>query len=315
MKVYLTIDVETYSGDCARDIDGGGLGLGYLLEQLHRFDVRATFFMEALGATQWGNGPLREMCRRVMDPGHSVQLHIHPVTAKLEGFRDKFDTMWRQDRVCQARLIGKGLEILESCGIQGVAAFRAGSLAANKDTLLAMMDCGIRVGSNRDLDVKSSIESKLNEYFPVINDVSANAGVVDVPVTVLRSPFPGLDGRFRHLEICAVGAGELINALRRLERAGYASVCILTHPQEFFAMTPNGPVPKWANRRRLERLLDFLAKARRVFEPDTMDARISALSLSLHVRPMLTFNPLHSFVRLVEQAAKRLEWRRLGCCR
>ncbi|MFC1453461.1 hypothetical protein ACFLSJ_08985, partial [Verrucomicrobiota bacterium] len=116
---------------------------------------------------------------------------------------------------------------------------------------------GLAVSSNRDLDAKSSIRSALNDAFPVRNDVCDLRGIVDVPLTALRSPFPFLDGRFRHMEISAMGLREMCDGLRRLAAAGYACASVLTHPREFFRPTRTGFVYVRKNCRRLEGLLRF----------------------------------------------------------
>ena len=82
--------------------------------------------------------------------------------------------------------------------------------------------------------------------------------VLDVPVSCFRSPFPRLDGSYRHLQITAAGSGETRCVLRGMARAGYRSAAVLTHPGEFFERTPAGPVPNIKNRRRWESLLLLL---------------------------------------------------------
>ena len=309
MDIFLTIDVESYTGDYNREVEGGALGLQYVLEQCRRYGIRATFFMEALGATRWGPAPLRDLCRRVAEAGHDLQLHVHPVTARLDGFQDRFDTMWRQDLATQTRLIRVGLELLHAAGVADVVAFRAGSLAANADTLAAMTANGLELGSNRDLDAKSSIESQLNAHFPVINDLSRCGAVLDLPVTALRSPLPALDGPYRHLEICAIGALEMRNALRRMARAGYACATILTHPAELFHRVGQDFVPDRLNCGRLDSLLRLMADGE-AGRPRLVRECLTEVAVPRQSPPLLLLNPLWAVVRAGAQASKRLRRRR-----
>jgi len=167
--------------------------------------------------------------------------------------------LWAYDLQTQADLIRQAKELLSNCLGTPISAFRAGDLAANADTLSAMKANGLLVGSNRDLDAHGSIASRVNEVFPVKNDVSIREGITDLPVSCFESPFPWLDGRYRHLQITAAGHREMIYVLRRMERLGYRAATILTHPGEFYCRTARGFVPNRKNCRRWEKLLGFLS--------------------------------------------------------
>jgi peptidoglycan/xylan/chitin deacetylase (PgdA/CDA1 family) len=258
MDVFLTIDVETYTGDYALDVYGGGNGLDYICRTCNEHGVRATFFVEALGATRWGLEHVADVCRHISRSGHEVQLHVHPSVARLEGFDTADDHLWSYDKAGQKRLILTGLDILHRCGQKGVVAFRAGDLTANEDTLAAMEEASLRLGSNRDLDCKGSIQSRINDSFPVRNDLSRRGSLVDLPLSAFRSPLPWLDGEYRHLEICAVGALEMADALSRMASSGYACATILTHPHQFFRVRGGGTIGNRKNRWRLLSLLRFV---------------------------------------------------------
>lgn len=256
MDVFLTIDVETYTGDYEADVFAGDLGLPFILKTCKERKFPATFFVEALAATQWGLDPLHRVCDAIREAGQEIQLHLHPTVAKLDGFEPVDDAMWRYDTTTQVRLIRKGLELLSQCGVPRVTAFRAGDLAANVDTLAAMEECGLWISSNRDLDTKSSIRSRVNDHFPVRNDVSQLGRMLDVPVTSFRSPFPSLDGTYRHFQITALSLREMASSMRAMEKAGYHAATILTHPGEYFLKRSLRPIPKWKNCHRLTRIMD-----------------------------------------------------------
>ncbi len=235
MRLFITVDVECYTGNYDREVYGGGWGLPFILGQCRTWGAKATFFVEALGATRWGPAGVERICRDVRAAGQEVQLHLHPVVAKIDGFADRDDVMCKHDGATQERLIRVGTEVLRQVGVS-VSAFRAGDLAANEDTLAAMKRVGIRVGSNRDLDTKSSIRSRINDVFPVRNDACCLDGVLDIPVSAFVSPVPFLDGRYRHLEISALSLREMTTGLQKMAQAGYATAVVLTHPGEFFAL-------------------------------------------------------------------------------
>jgi len=258
MDVFLTIDVETYTGDYTSDVDGHGKGLPYILERLNEFKIGATFFVEALAATRWGIEPIRDMCALIMDFGHDIQLHIHPKVSKIDKIRIIDDKLWKYNKDTQKRLIEVGLGILDKCGVENLVAFRAGDLAANIDTLAVMEEVGLYLSSNRDLDMKSSIHTRINDHFPITNDISKRGNIIDIPVTAFRSAFPFIDGRYRHFEICALGAGEMKNALSKMVKAGYRCATVLTHPAEFFHSSGKGSQFIEKNCRRFEELLSCI---------------------------------------------------------
>ena len=142
MDVFITVDVETYMGDYGKDILGYGKGLPYLLELLKEFDVGGTFFVETLGCTRWGVRPLKSICSLIMSFGQEIQLHIHPKLAVIKGKTISSYRLWAYNGNAQTKFLKTGLNILAECGVKDVTAFRAGDLAANKETLTAMEQTG-----------------------------------------------------------------------------------------------------------------------------------------------------------------------------
>ena len=305
MHVFLTVDVESYTGDYEREVYAAGLGLDFVLSACNDAGVRATFFVEALGATQWGTAPVKALCSRILEAGQDVQLHVHPSVVRLEGFVDRQDVLWHQDADTQRRLLARGLSILQECGAHNVVAFRAGDLAANADTLAAIEAAGLRLSSNRDLDLKSSIRSKINDCFPVQNDVCRRGKIVDIPVSVLWSRLPWLDGPYRHMEISAMGAGEMKHGLRAMRRAGYAAACILTHPCEFFRHVKGRPKAVTKNCRRLKSVLHFLS-SNPEFHVCTFGDGVDKLTLPKTSPPEIRGNLFLQIIRVMDQGAYRL---------
>lgn len=305
MYVFLTVDVETYVGDYGRDVWGDGNGLDYLLSTLTAYHSKATFFVEALGATRWGREALKDVCSRILTSQQEIQLHLHPSLVVLDGFSDKCDLLCEQSLDTQRALMEMGLRILLECGVGAIAAMRAGDLAANEDTLLAMSEARIPISSNRDLDKNTTIYTRLNDVFPVRNDASRLRDIVDIPVSALRSPFPMFDGPYRHLEISAIGVQEMKDALRKMQRAGYSSAAILTHPQEFFMLHQNRVVPNMKNRRRLEKLISFIDSAP-LLRFATLSEAQEHLPIPSQSPPELMLNPIYALMRMVSQGKARL---------
>lgn len=308
MHVILTVDVESYTGNYAREVFAEGRGLTYMLEVCRRYGVRGTYFVEALGATRWGRDTVAQICRLILAHGHEVGLHVHPVVARLDGFSDRWDVLWEYDAATQTRLLREGREILEACGVPELVSFRAGDLAADENTLAAMSATGFPIGSNRDLDRKCSTRSRLNESFAVRGDIARANGVTDVPVTAFRSPLPRLDGSYRHLEIAAMGSAEMHQGLLKMAREGYACACILAHPGEFYRYNRGRLRVVAKNCRRYERLLQFMSETREL-TPVTL-AEAARNWSGTHRQPHeIMLRRATTMARVVEQVADRLRGR------
>ncbi|MBN2302109.1 MAG: hypothetical protein JXN60_06275 [Lentisphaerae bacterium] len=306
MYLFLTIDVETYTGDYGLDVWGHGQGLGYILEKCAEYGVQATFFVEALGVTRWGPAGVKDICDRILNAGQDVQLHLHPVVANIEGIQSDGDVFRNYSKAAQIRFITTGLNMLKECGASRVSALRIGDLAADKITLQAMRECGMKLGSNRDLDKKTTIQSGVNDLFPVRNDICEWQGIVDLPITAPRSSLPFLDGRYRHLQICAVSHAELTDALLKMSRLGYETATILTHPKEFFRRTRRAVVPDMKNRLRLEQLLSFV-RGRNDMEMLPVPRCLTACNIRTSLHRDVRFRLHHSLLRMFEQGARRMQ--------
>ncbi len=138
MFVLLTVDVESYTGNYEAEVYADGHGLPFILETCNAGACRATHYVEALGATQWGGEPLKRICDDIQGAGHDVQLHLHPVVAQIEGFDDYEDVLLHHEASTQLMLLLEGVRRLNEAGVSSVTSFRAGDFAANEDTLWAM---------------------------------------------------------------------------------------------------------------------------------------------------------------------------------
>ena len=308
MHVILTVDIESYTGDYEKEVFAGGRGLAYVLDACRRYGIRGTFFVEALGVTQWGDDYVRRICAEVLADDHEVGLHVHPVVARLDGFSDRWDVLWEHDLRTQTRLLKRAREILESCVARELLSFRAGDLAADTNTLAAMAEAGFGIGSNRDLDSKCSTRSKVNEHFPVRGDIARVGGVVDVPVTAFRSALPWLDGPYRHLEVAAMGFEEMRAALLEMVRKGYACACVLVHPGEFFRYSRGRLRVIEKNCRRFERVLRFVTETAEL-APVTLAQAVAAWDGEHRQPPEIVLKRSASLARVAEQIADRVRTR------
>lgn len=333
-RVYITVDVE-----CAEERLVGGraipaqgydlrmwgrfrnqstdLGVGLLMRELERHGLRGTFFTEVFGSFSFGRDGLREVCSAMLERGHDVQLHTHPIQREARyrslGKTPAKDDIGAYSTAEQAALLREGVDILVDCGVPREAAlgFRAGNFGANDDTWTAMREAGLSVSSNYN-PCYFSRNCKMRAPNAPPHLFEAASGVYELPI----SNFVERGGGHRHLQLTAVSLAEMKDHLRQARRLGIGEITIVTHSFELCHIDSVeerlGRVNS-LNLLRLRGLCSFLAENAGEFEVDTVGALAKRLATErpphagTAVPPMPRGKPWHKARRLVEQAYKRVE--------
>jgi len=278
-QVFLTIDTELsqpYPADWQksglavtmdRDIFGrtsaGEFGIGFQMDVLDRYGLRGVFFVDALCADGAGPEVLEEIVSPILKRGHEVQLHLHTewlargAQSLLPGRTGQHASHFSLDE--QTKLIARGMENLHACGVPAPLAFRAGSYAANRDTLRALARNGIRFDTshNRSFFGGSCALASVGDLW----QPAELEGVLEFPVTCFRDR----PGSFRPLQLCACSTGEMKAVLNQALARGWHSVVFVSHCFELIRRAPEAERPATPNRlviRRFERLCRFLAEHR-----------------------------------------------------
>ncbi len=304
--VFLTVDTEFawrhhaagLDGDAiyARSIEPAGVGLGYQLAALSRLELKACFFVDPMPAMTFGLDPIRRMIGTIMDAGQEVQLHLHPNwTAAKPGDRGaahaRFE-LFEYDLPAQIDLLAGARDLLVAAGAPAPIAFRAGSYAANDDTLAALAQLGFRYDSSHNgAEPHSRIGLPARQIAPV--ERPEDGGVIEVPVTVIEES----RGRLRTFQLCALSAGESYDALEHAAVANHACVTIVSHGFEL--ANRSGTRRNAVHVRRFEALCAILAEMRDVL-PTTHFADRPALVLGGADAP-LSPDPLRKRWRQAEQ--------------
>lgn len=269
-RVFLTIDTELAwrhhaAGLCrkesyARSIEPAGVGLSYQLAKLAEHGLRACFFIDPMPAQLFGLGPVRRMVETVLAAGQEVQLHCHPnwLGARSDGTvapGTPFE-LTCMNRPQQREAIAIARDLLVEAGAPEPVAFRAGSYAADDDTLAVLAERGIRFDASfngaEPADV-SAISLPRDQAAPV-----RRGGVMEVPVAQLRQP----SGSLRPLQICAVSSGELRHAIDHAAAHDHPATVIVGH--SFELATRDGLRVNEVVRRRFDRLCaDLVARCDR----------------------------------------------------
>lgn len=271
MNVYLTFDVEVWCGGWNRLDEAfpgayeryiygrsaaGEWALPKTLEILQRHGLRGVFFVEPLFSARFGAIHLERIVHKLREAGQDVQLHLHPEWT--DEIRPPLITDCQRKRQHlnyytleeQTQLIAHGRRLLEDAGSGTVTAFRAGSYAANGDTLQALQHNGIHIDSspNRWYSISAPDLRERHDFRTPFRHGSVSV----YPITVFADGF----GRDRPAQINGTGFEELRGALRTACHSGQRDFVIVSH--SFEMLKPASSVPDPFVVRRFERLCAFL---------------------------------------------------------
>lgn len=275
MNVYLTFDIEIWCNDWqalderfpaafSRYVYGrspaGDYALPKTLEILNRHGLRGVFFVEPLFAARFGVEHLAELTGLILAAGQEVQMHLHPEwTDEIRPpvFPDKpykRQHLIHYSRDEQTTLLRRGLALLAEAGVPRVTAFRAGSFAANADTLAAVEACGLQVDSSLNMLYAVSggdLRKHGDFWFPFRRD-----GLQLLPISVFRDGF----GRLRHAQVGACSGAELCQAMEDAAARGHSGFTVLSH--NFEMLRSGSSLPDRVVVSRFEALCRHLAANR-----------------------------------------------------
>ncbi len=267
--VFLTVDTEfAWRHHAAglgvdaiyeRSIEPADVGIRYQLAELARHDLKACFFVDPMPAVLFGLDPIRRIVETILAAGQEVQLHLHAnwtgATIGDRGASFGHFALYQYSLAEQTDLLMQARDLLVAAGAPAPIAFRAGSYAANDDTLAALASLGFAYDSSHngaEAPDASRITLSPRQIAPIAR------GVVEVPVTVIEdSP-----GRFRTFQLCALSAGESYDALEHAAVTGHAAVTIVSHGFEL--ANRSGTRANTVHVRRFQALCGILAEMRDV---------------------------------------------------
>lgn len=288
-RVLLTVDTElvwrhhaaglSWEENFARSFDPAGVGVPHQLRVLGEHELKACFFVDPMPAAVHGLEPVRRMIEPILAAGQEVQLHLHPFWARLEeaersGRTEELSSYGFEE---QLALIRQARDLLVAAGAPSPVAFRAGSYAANADTLKALKTLGFRYDSSHNgshAPNPSDVPLPRDQIAPV-----SVGGLIELPVSQIEEA----PGSLRHLQICALTTTELRAALVHAERNAHPAVTIVSH--SFELATRNGRLANGMVNGRFIALCRFLAENRETL-PTAWFANLDGLRLGAAAEPM-----------------------------
>ncbi len=320
LNVFLTIDTEIwcngwdnldqkFSESFKKYIYGttknGDYALPETLKVLNEYDLAAVFFVEPLFSARFGLEPLREIVGLIKEYNQEIQLHLHPEWVDeagdilLSGITEKTPSMSSFNRQQQAQLISWGLDRLAQVGVNNINAFRAGSYAANRDTLLAVADNGLIFDSSYNLasdegvaDIAPREELTQPRYID---------GVYEYPVSIIQNK----SNKRRILQVTACSYQEFVSVLNKAYELQWDSIVSVSH--NFELLSPDKLRADKIVLRRFRKLCHFLSSNKDRFNVRGFD---ELLPIDISEQPeIINSSTSLTGLRTAEQILRRLRYR------
>ncbi|WP_019623905.1 polysaccharide deacetylase family protein [Thioalkalivibrio thiocyanoxidans] len=327
-RVHLTVDTEFSIAGAFREPqthqpvgppsvychrNGRSEGLGYLLDTLDRYAIRATFFVETLNTIYFGDEPMGEIAHEIAGRAHDIQLHLHPCwtyfghpdwVQRLQSDPPN-DNVTRRSVEELADLIDQGRATFRRWGLDAPSVLRTGGLKVDLKVYAAMRQAGLPRASNIGLAIYPPAEPELQ----LRGGCHVIDGVLEFPVTTYTDFRWGPRAHLKSLTITGTSWPEMRRLLFQARRQGLSDVVVLTHPFEFVRYRDEQQAPSInpLTRRRLERLCRFL-RSEPGFTPACM-ADVLATPAPREVTPTLTVPAAQAALRALENwTSQRVFW-------
>ena len=213
-------------------------GLGFLLDNLGAHGLTATFFVECLNPSYFGDAPMGRVVERLLAAGQDVQMHLHPEWLYFcePRWRETVATMMpRPNGSCAGRSVDQLVEFIRlgraALGRWGApvpVALRTGSFHVDRTVYRAMAAMGLTLGSNVGLAMYRARDPDLRRR----GGLHWIKGVLEAPVLTYTERV-GRWQRPRLLSPLSTSWRETRALLWAARRAGVSPVVLITHPFEF----------------------------------------------------------------------------------
>lgn len=330
--VFLTIDVECSMGGAWRDerlrpvppsrammgqYGPRQFGVPLICDILRVSGLSATFFVDPFAEEQGYPGQTEPVCQFLLDRGQDVQLHVHPnhrhYGLKQQGKPYPFtDDLAALPPEAQRELLGEGRRRIERWTGIPPAAFRAGNMSADEDSLHQLAAVGIRIDSSYTFPYLGG-----RHRFRDPERYNGSKWYGDV-LELAMSGFqhrrlPGLR-RGKPLDLMGVSFPECRDTILRICEAG-ADAVVLLHSFRLFKVRNvryDGGRLNWIVTRRFRRLCQWLSGSAGRFPTYTFAQLAAAVAageyLARAVPPCTLPDILRPYIRKAVQLYNCAYW-------
>jgi peptidoglycan/xylan/chitin deacetylase (PgdA/CDA1 family) len=235
------------------EVNGECYGITKIMDLCEEYACKATFFVSPFETCVLGEKGMQEVCQRIQNRGHDVQLHTHPKWITSERF------MWNHPYEKQVELLSYGKGLIHKWTGESPIAHRAGGFGADHETFRALNTVGIPIDSTNI----GSPYCRLQRLGLKRNVVQVTgSGLVELPVTQFGQFQLGSFVPKKPFDINANSLSELKFVIRAALAADLKVVTLLMHSFSFLnrnkartVFTPNhGDIKKFA------KLLHFISQ-------------------------------------------------------
>lgn len=205
-------------------------GLPLICDILGAGGLAATFFLEAFADEQGYPGQTEPACKLLLDRGQDVQLHIHPnhyhYGLKRQGKHFPFtDQMADLAPQAQLDLLAEGCRRIARWTGRRPAAFRAGNMGADEQTLAQLPAVGIGIDSSYTFPYLGR-QCRFADR-QAYNGSKRYGEVLELALSgFYQLPLPGLR-RAKPVDLAGISFAECRDAVTNICRAGADAVLIL----------------------------------------------------------------------------------------
>jgi hypothetical protein len=226
------------------------------------FDIKATFFVEALNYFYFGDGPMKAISSRIVASGQDVQLHVHPCWLYFRDpdWMDRLTTSRPNDsfvgrpKEAMVELFDLGMSAFARWELPRPIAFRTGNLQADSAIYRAAREVGLKVSSSVALGGPAPpAEPRLR----ITGGRRRVEGVLELPVLSYKELSMGAIERHHLLTVTGTSYPEAEHLLWAARNAGISPVVLLTHPFEYVKSADSDYVRLAVNRVNQKRLVKF----------------------------------------------------------
>jgi len=277
-KVFITIDVEASIAGCFSDPskykplltqpvygykNNKSHGLGFILATLAEHQLNATFFTESLQSRYFGYDTMSEVVKKIQSYQQDIQLHVHPCWTNFDNgtvvstkYNDHSSGRSAQEMV---DIFAEAIDRFVKLGADKPVAVRTGSFSCDIETFKALAKLNVPLSSNVAMGISPPASVTLQNY----HGYHEIEGVIDLPLTTFNSYSVRGQSVPRSMAVTACSAQEIITILNQAHQQQLDSVCILTHPFEFFKISNfqyHNICSNKLTQQRFKTICQFLAK-------------------------------------------------------
>lgn len=221
--------------------DGASGGLSFILDTLDAYGLRATFFIETLQTLWFGLDEMGTVALTLLDRGHELQLHLHPVWLLFEDpdwamkaqesppHAETHDNLAQYSNDKAADILLRARNIFKDWALDLPTAVRTGSLMTERDLYPVFRDCGLTLSSSVGLGLHQPQDQALKRF----HSAALIDGVLELPVTSYQSYNHMLRPKTRLATVIGTGRMEQRSLLSKASQNEIPFLIMLSHISEF----------------------------------------------------------------------------------